>query len=511
MARRETEPPLDAHIDVPAWMWGGNPNGFFGEAGLAGELVSGSSERWRVRVIEPHPPLVEAVDIAGPRITSPRWDVLQQAVAEPFLDPNFFVGQYDDAVAARVRKAERTKEPVDAFAAWQVQLMVADGAEVPAIAAAVWSSLRATTLSDGAHVLAHAGVHLIRRSPQLVHRTQMTSMWLRQLHDPELAAGNLEHLRALHDADELVFASARSLYDGTILFDAYTGPLLGALAPVIWAFPVHRTAGVIVFSLGQPLAGTVDHPTELLHLLPIPGATEPTVVPRLAPTSSSVAISWWAQRLNEMFKVLTNPAIFTDSDENYSPDSHLQALITVEQLFRRVNSAQTVHRDANARRVLFFTILDTLERLVGTKIESLCSLAYAEKALQTVRDRMPASVAALLLPGAERAVRALETLENGFFISRQAGHTTVSIPGPEAPASMSVSKAAPRYVRVLRDATHGHGSNKAHKVELTNALLAQHTGEIPHDLGLLGYLYLLRLLLDPQHLANKLHRQARDG
>ncbi len=60
-----------------------------------------------------------------------------------------------------------------------------------------------------------------------------------------------------------------------------------------------------------------------------------------------------------MFAVLTDPAVFTDHQQSYQPAKHLHALLTVEQLSRRVASIQTAHRDTNARRVLLFPVLDT--------------------------------------------------------------------------------------------------------------------------------------------------------
>ncbi|GAA1025653.1 hypothetical protein GCM10009557_00400 [Virgisporangium ochraceum] len=66
------------------------------------------------------------------------------------------------------------------------------------------------------------------------------------------------------------------------------------------------------------------------------------------------------------------------------------------------------------------------------------------------------------------------------------------------------------YVKVLRNATHGHGAKHANKIEITNALLAHHNGELPHDLGLVGYLYLLDLLGNPEALAARLYRGGKD-
>ncbi len=59
---------------------------------------------------------------------------------------------------------------------------------------------------------------------------------------------------------------------------------------------------------------------------------------------------------------------------------------------------------------------------------------------------------------------------------------------------------------MLRNATHGHSSNKAGRVELTNTLLAHHDGTLPHNLALLGYLYLLDVLAHPDVLRKHLYR-----
>ena len=88
-------------------------------------------------------------------------------------------------------------------------------------------------------------------------------------------------------------------------------------------------------------------------------------IPSLSLNASSNASSWWVGRLNDIFSVLADPAIFTDRRGIYVPAKHLHALLTVEQLFRRVFSIQANYRDSNARRTLLFTVPDTLERLTS--------------------------------------------------------------------------------------------------------------------------------------------------
>ncbi|MBB5874641.1 hypothetical protein F4553_008075 [Allocatelliglobosispora scoriae] len=73
-------------------------------------------------------------------------------------------------------------------------------------------------------------------------------------------------------------------------------------------------------------------------------------------------------------------------------------------------------------------------------------------------------------------------------------------------AGLSLPDAAARYIKILRDATHGHGSNRAANTVITNTLLAHHDGQLSHDLPLLGYLYLLDILTRPNDLAPTFYR-----
>lgn len=61
----------------------------------------------------------------------------------------------------------------------------------------------------------------------------------------------------------------------------------------------------------------------------------------------------------------------------------------------------------------------------------------------------------------------------------------------------------------MRNATHGFGSNKQGRAPLVNTLLAHHTGELPHDLALLGCLYLLDVLTQPDMVRGALYHQGR--
>jgi hypothetical protein len=491
-------------------MWGGDPSGFFAEAGLRPRVVEAGADRWRVQTREryAHVPasLVTAHHLAGPAVRRPQFDLLTTAARNPMLTDSG--GGLTSELARRREQAQRTGDPLHAVVLWQLQTMDAPPSEIAATAQTVHHELVAMRVQGDPDraVFANAGVHLIRRAPEVVHRAKLASFWLRIAHDARLGRGEIEHLHAANAADDHVFASSQHLYDGIFLLDAYLGPLLGALTPAIWGFSAHRTFGVVVYSLGQPLTGTNGEPAALLEVLPTQSAADASPVPTLTAPASSDALDWWTSRLNAMFAVLTDPAVFTDGSDTYRPEKHLHALLTVEQLFRQVSSIQTCHRDTNARRVLLFTALDTLERLTARDLGKLCSLRIARKTLDDLRGTLPAGAAEVLLPAAERAVRALETLQDGFFLRRQLG--TADIELPEAGGGTrrwSPDAAAAEYLKVLRNSTHGYGSNRARRVELTNALLAHHDGAIPHDLGLLGYLYLLDVLTHPEVLAKHLY------
>jgi len=260
----------------------------------------------------------------------------------------------------------------------------------------------------------------------------------------------------------------------------------------------------------RPSLITVDHlagPVEPLQVLPSQGAQETSPVPTLPAAAAEQALHWWTDRLSHLFAVLTDPAVFTDRQQSYQPAKHLHALLTVEQLFRRVASIQTAHRDTNARRVLLFSVLDTLERLTGHSVDTLCSLPFARARLEAVTGTLGPDAGTILLPAAQQAIRALQQVQDGFYLRKQLRTETIELPTAGAPTRpLSPDRAAAEYIKVLRNATRGHGSNRASRAELTNTLPAHHDGTLPHDLALLGYLYLLDVLAHPDVVHQQLYR-----
>ena len=504
--------PAAAMMRMPSWLWGGKPNAFFSAARLRGRLVDAEAQYWRVQTAESwqhaHASLITVCHIAGPTVPRLRFEILQMMAETdtPVLLSNDSVIEEINRLGKR---AEATRSPADAFAHSQLQTIAVPSSQLPEVVRGVYQNLLEVGLTGdpSEKVFANAGVHMFQRDAALIHRLKVPSVWMRVLSDERLGLGDISQIQAALSAGEGAFASSEGLYDGIYTLEAYIGPLLGALSPAVWSFHASRMLGTIVYTLGQPLSGTTGTAAELLHVLPHQGNYESSSIPTVSAGASAAAVDWWAERLNDLFAILGDPAIFTDHEGIYVPAKHLHALLTVEQLFRRVTSIQTSHRDANARRTLIFTVLDTLERLTGRDLPILCSLPFAQRTLGAVADDMPAAAAEILLPAARRALTALEKLQDGFFIRRHAGASHIEWTDPRTGAKrLTPADAAAQYIKVLRDSTHGHGSNRVNQVARTNALLTHHNGKVPHDLALLGYLYLLDLLKRPQDLRNSLYQ-----
>ena len=90
----------------------------------------------------------------------------------------------------------------------------------------------------------------------------------------------------------------------------------------------------------------------------------------------------------------------------------------------------------------------------------MCNLSHAKATFEKVSRQLPQGASEVLLPTAERAVNALENMQDGFFIRRQLGTVDLELHlGSSGLKLMTLEEGVARYLKVLRDATHGHGSN----------------------------------------------------
>jgi len=500
-----------ASVDVPSWFHGGNPTNLFSDAGVRC-IPDGTTGGWLVQTEERYrrsrAELVTYRDLAGPGIARPDFTYL---TSRPEMVPHEVSAWAREELAAREERLTRTRNPVHAFELMRLRMLLTEPPGLAAQAEHEFSELRQVPMENEPDnkVFINAGAHVLERSGEVIWRNKLPLILCQIWQDPNLQAGEISHVQAAAERGELAFRSAQGLADGLYLMDAYTGPLLGALAPSVWAFSVPRSFGVLMFSLGQPMAGGSDGAEEMIHNIGVPGRDRGIDVPRLALTASASAARWWAEALNTMFSVSSDFSVFTDRNGTYLPRRHMTALLSLEQLFRRTTSALVSERDTNARRVLMFSALDTLERLTAVDLQTLADAKHARRTLEDIAASVPADAAEVLLPGAIRAVEALEEVQKGFFIRHLLGTDRVEMQVSSGVQGLSPRRAAALYVKALRDATHGHGANREGSVDRTDALLAQHDGRVPHDLGLLAYLYLMELLVRPERLRSVLQAGCR--
>ena len=156
-----------------------------------------------------------------------------------------------------------------------------------------------------------------------------------------------------------------------------------------------------------------------------------------------------------------------------------------------------------------FSVLDSLQRLNGWDLITMFRASHAESVLAGLEDSLNGPEAEILLPMARRAVESVRTMQSGFFLRRQLGTPDVELLLDDgAVRHLSLEEAAASYLKLLRDATHGHGG-QGRAAGQTAALLAHHDGDVPHDIGLLAYLYLLDILVQPHRVRRCLYSGGR--
>lgn len=186
-------------------------------------------------------------------------------------------------------------------------------------------------------------------------------------------------------------------------------------------------------------------------------------------------------------------------------------MLTFGETFGLMTSLQCAGRDVTAQRSLMNNLFDLMHRITGADVDRLCTLTYAKKKAAEVRAKMPESIAELLMPAVDRAINALEEIQKGFFIQRRRGDENLRLHLPDGSwEERTPERAVAMLLKLFRNATHGYGgkSGEVRKSEIDASLLAQYDGQMPSDIVLLPFLYLLDILCNPDRIRQSIARQA---
>lgn len=495
--------PTRVRVDVPPWIWGNNISGFL----QAADLRRSKADSAEIQTVEAYerrtPALVESgpvVSISGKAQGSAEW-----------------LARFDDSaieapVYAKVKDhpyftPPETSNPLVDLVEWSKRAaMFTPGVHLLDQAKEIHVALHNATFNDSDEkVFPGASILAVRRSESLVYRVKLSAVLLRASYDERLRSGDATLLKEWSADGALVFGAGNGLTTGVMMLDAYLLPLMAALTPHVWGFPILRIHGTLVCSFGRAVSGIAQSPSGLLDTLYLPGRHDKVDVLQFDdPNAPDAALHWWSAGLNRMFGVITDPVTFADTSGKLDINLAFQTLLTVEQIFRRIGSSQMADGDLFGRRAAMFSAIDALEGLTGYSPQLMLSPEHASKTLARVETAVSASAAEILLPSARRAVAALEDVATGFYSRNRDG--TIPVGSGREPLDPRV--AAAKYMYLLRNSTHGFSGKQALAGDGAG-LLAAHTGDVHHDVGLLGWLYLLDMLAQPNRLRQMLSKRAR--
>lgn len=473
-------------VDIPGWMFGGNPEM---AEGFARWNLRRDGDGWVVRnsesVTGENPGLI-TVSRVGMRL-DPSNTRAYQRLSELGEHDAKYAGApakdaWDKAVLFSSRAASQQSEGVVSLAAaFRVLLMSAQTAgELPELAAQVMSSLT----SSGA--FPHASMHLIRVDDALGNRYGMTRALLqRERPDPSEVGSAFE-------------SSLGLMQDMVVGLHAYLEPLVTSLSPNVWGVTAPRAGGVVLLNFGQPELGQRQIVQDLLSLSRrSAGGTRRLANGEVFESAFRDAINWWISRLDLVLSHLTEPSNY-EVDGQFDAPSALERLVNFEQICRSCQVIATADDD-HATRLALFHVLDSLVGLDRSlDWPKLTKPQHNRKLLEAMRQQMPLSVQTVLLPRAEAGLEALETLQEGFFLSSRLTATGVIRPDKNGvETEVPLATATSEWLRVIRNSQHGYDKTPTPQAR---ALLASHTGKIPPRLPDLAWFNLLRILTFPEIL-----------
>jgi hypothetical protein len=383
------------------------------------------------------------------------------------------------------------------------------------LVALVYSSSLATTTTPSEHLptivqqvlrdgllplLPDSAAYLVEVDPALSFRYAATRVLLQVHDDPSLILR-----RPTQRPDDLIFNSGRWLFSDTAMgLGSYLSPLFLSLSPWVWAVSAPRAGGVVIYTLGGAVVGRRSEASELLQLFSPGGRAAAGPGAPVSASDIDAALRWWIAALDRMFTEFTDPVRYSTDAGRYDERRNFEALLSVEQAFRNVQSLSAHDRDSHARRVLMFDTLDTLAGIRAPDFDRMCELACARQALADIEDGLDPAAGRVLLPRARASITALEKLQQGFFLPSRLVAGGLRVPDKRGNENViSLEKATATYLRVLRNAGHAFGGRPGQQAR-DEVLLMSHNGDLPVDLPDLAYLYLLRLLARPYDLQRRI-------
>lgn len=245
-----SDPPSQARLELPSWLWGGNATQLLAECpyksredGSSGRLVQPEETYLRCA---PH--LVSSMTVAGPGEAHPRFDdlaFLRERIELPM--PSMVA----PALELRKAKAEQSQALVDVLNFERLQTYATPVEDLPERAKHLLDYLRTISSESGAvdSPFAGAGLDIVQVDPALPHRLKLASIrptrWNRMQ-----GWGMATDAHRTGPTPAAGFRVIGGVYDG-VFTDLHVAPLLAALAPSMWGFNIVRTFGSMLFSFGR--------------------------------------------------------------------------------------------------------------------------------------------------------------------------------------------------------------------------------------------------------------------
>ncbi|MEU8136525.1 hypothetical protein [Streptodolium elevatio] len=305
------------------------------------------------------------------------------------------------------------------------------------------------------------------------------------------------------------FPAAQALTWGGIFGPGFLAPALLISAPWVQATMAPRAGALLIWPFNTSVYGARWPSNRLLDNVSPQNSrfceSSPATAPAHSAAQYAAFLTWWVDAVNRLLAVATDPARFPEpGTRTYSPDRQTQFLMSLERLFRDVAEVlRHAGRDHTARLRAAYDALDTLEGLQWPKFRDFTTPSQARKYLDEIAAKLPADVAAVLVPACRVGVDALDQVKDGFYDTGPLW-TPAGLDGvPEArQPTQPWDVVVPNYLRIDRNSAHSFSDLAKDE----RAIFLAHRGELPTGLASLALLGLTHFLAHPERLEPKLGR-----